>query len=84
MAGSAAQRQKIDLLIHPIGELATAEVDGGPARGRQLGEIKRVKEAAVAVLYSVSHRRPSLQEGDGAVKAAALLIDAPCSNKCRR
>jgi imidazolonepropionase len=37
-----------DLLIHPIGELATPDCNG-PARGSALGKIKRIRDAAIAV-----------------------------------
>jgi imidazolonepropionase len=38
----------VDLLVHPIGELATPDCDG-PARGSSLGQIKRIKDGAVAI-----------------------------------
>jgi imidazolonepropionase len=41
--------QAVDLLIHPIGELATAHHDAGPARGAQMSAVKRIKNGAVAV-----------------------------------
>src|SRR6185369_1390207 len=44
---------KADLLIHPIGELATPCVENGPARKKQMHEIRRVKNAAIAVRKGV-------------------------------
>jgi imidazolonepropionase len=38
----------VDLLVHPIGELATPDLDG-PARGHQLGKIQRIRDGAVAI-----------------------------------
>jgi imidazolonepropionase len=38
----------VDLLVHPIGELATPDCNG-PARGHSLGKIKRYRDAAIAV-----------------------------------
>lgn len=39
----------IDLLIHPIGELSTPDIESGPAYGQQMGRVKRVKDAAIAI-----------------------------------
>lgn len=39
----------IDVLISPIGELATADVQSGPARGSAMENISKVKDAAIAI-----------------------------------
>jgi imidazolonepropionase len=46
---SASRDSSIDVLIHPVGELATPYVDSGSAHGKQMGELRRVKDAAVAI-----------------------------------
>ena len=38
-----------DLFIHPIGELATPVVVDGPVHGKEMGEVVRHKDAAVAI-----------------------------------
>lgn len=48
-ASSNSSKNEVDVLIHPIGELATPHVDNGPARGKQMGVPRRVKDAAVAI-----------------------------------
>lgn len=41
---------RVDLLIHPIGELATPDVSEGPAKGERMrSAVKRYKKAAIAV-----------------------------------
>jgi len=40
---------KVDVLISPIGELATPNVESGPARGSQMGEVQQIKDAAIAI-----------------------------------
>lgn len=40
--------QAVDLLVHPIGELATPDCNS-PARGHQLGKIGRIRDGAVAI-----------------------------------
>lgn len=40
---------KVDLLISPIGELATPYVESGPARGADMQNIRQVHDAAIAV-----------------------------------
>lgn len=40
---------RADVLIHPIGELATPVSDGGPARGQAMSRVERVAQAAVAI-----------------------------------
>lgn len=37
-----------DLFIHSIGELATPQVDGGPAHGKEMSNVERTKKAALA------------------------------------
>jgi imidazolonepropionase len=39
----------IDLLIHPIGELATTSIDGGAAHGADMRKVERIANAALAV-----------------------------------
>lgn len=39
----------VDLLVHSIGELATPHLDNVPAHGSAMGQIKRIKNAAVAI-----------------------------------
>src|SRR6185437_8365680 len=41
--------KKTDLLIHPIGELATTRGGEGPAHGRDMGKVERIKDGALAV-----------------------------------
>ena len=41
--------KNIDLLVHNIGELATTDVDHGPARGADMSKVLRVKDASLAV-----------------------------------
>jgi imidazolonepropionase len=41
--------QKADLIIHPIGELATNISEGGPAHGREMSNVLRIRNAALAV-----------------------------------
>lgn len=41
--------KSIDLIIHPIGELATPISDSGPARGEQMGRIQRIRNAAIVI-----------------------------------
>lgn len=40
---------KVDLLISPIGELATPFVESGPARGAAMQNIRQIKDAAIAI-----------------------------------
>lgn len=42
-------RIPIDLLISPIAELVTAESHDGPVRGEDMRDIKRIKNAAIAI-----------------------------------
>lgn len=42
-----------DLLIHPIGELATGLADGRPLHGAQMSKVLRLNDAAVAVSSGV-------------------------------
>ncbi len=45
-----SQVSKLDLLIHPIGELATPDIAEGPARGNKMHSgVKRLKNAAIAI-----------------------------------
>lgn len=45
-----SQVRKVDLLIHPIGELATPDIADGPARGSKMHSgVKRIKNAAIAI-----------------------------------
>ena len=41
--------QKADLIIHPIGELATNISEGGPAHGREMSNVLRIRDGALAV-----------------------------------
>lgn len=49
MASEMSERRAVDLLVHPIGELATASVVSGPAHGKQMGLISRIRDAALAI-----------------------------------
>lgn len=40
---------QIDLLISPIGELATPHVNSGPARGSTMDSIKKIHDGAIAI-----------------------------------
>ena len=40
---------KVDLLISPIGELATPFVESGPARGADMQNMRQVEDAAIAI-----------------------------------
>jgi imidazolonepropionase len=40
---------QIDLLISPIGELATPYLDSGPARGNAMDSIKKIHDGAIAI-----------------------------------
>lgn len=40
----------VDLLIHPIGELATAAASDSPLHGAEMSSIVRVKDAALAIV----------------------------------
>lgn len=40
----------VDLLIHPIGELATAHASDAPLHGAEMSSIVRVKDAALAIV----------------------------------
>jgi imidazolonepropionase len=42
-------KQAIDLLISPIGELATPCSGNGPVRGKDMHQVERIKDAAIAV-----------------------------------
>lgn len=42
-------RVPVDLLISPIGELVTAESYDGPVRGEEMRDVKRIKNAAIAI-----------------------------------
>jgi len=39
----------VDTLIYPVGELATPWVDAPPARRAEMGQVKRIRDAAVAI-----------------------------------
>ncbi|MBX9670917.1 MAG: imidazolonepropionase [Candidatus Obscuribacterales bacterium] len=39
----------VDVLVSPIGELATPDIESGCARGAQMGDVRKVKNAAVAI-----------------------------------
>ncbi len=50
LPGQKDQSNAVDLLIYPIGELATPDVADGPARGSQMhASVKRIKNAAIAI-----------------------------------
>ncbi|HEY9870374.1 MAG TPA: imidazolonepropionase, partial [Candidatus Obscuribacterales bacterium] len=40
---------RADVLIHPIGELATPVAEGGPLHGQAMSRVERVAQAAVAI-----------------------------------
>lgn len=42
-------RIPVDLLISPIAELVTAESHDGPVRGEEMRDIRRIKDAAIAI-----------------------------------
>jgi imidazolonepropionase len=66
----------IDLLVHPIGELATPDCNG-PARGHSLGKIKRIRDAAVAVAGGkIVAAGPAKQVLDQVNTRDALVVDA--------
>lgn len=66
----------VDLLVHPIGELATPD-SNGPARGHALGKIKRIRDGAVAIadgkIVAVGPAARVLDEID---TRNALVVDA--------
>ncbi len=39
----------VDLLISPIGELVTAESKSGPIRGEYMRDVRRIRDAAIAI-----------------------------------
>lgn len=49
MVEAESDKIKIDMLISPIGELATPYVAVGPARGDEMANIQRIKDAAIAI-----------------------------------
>jgi imidazolonepropionase len=49
LKGEDTVSSDIDLLISPIGELATSASDEGLVKGRAQGEVRRIKNAAIAV-----------------------------------
>jgi imidazolonepropionase len=66
----------VDLLVHPIGELATPDCNG-PARGLSLGKIKRIRDAAVAVSDGkVVAAGPASQVLDQIDSSEAVVVDA--------
>lgn len=66
----------VDLLVHPIGELATPDCNG-PARGHSLGNIKRIRDAAVAVSGGkVVAAGPAQQVLDQIDSSEAVVVDA--------
>ncbi len=46
---STEGRLPVDLLISPIGELVTAESKDGPIRGEEMRDVRRIKNAAIAI-----------------------------------
>lgn len=65
-----------DLLIHPIGELATPDCNG-PARGHLLGKITRVRDAAVAISAGkVVAAGPAAKVLDEVDTRGAMVVDA--------
>ncbi|MBX9948680.1 MAG: imidazolonepropionase [Candidatus Obscuribacterales bacterium] len=46
---SRDSRIPVDLLISPIAELVTAESHDGPVRGEEMRDIRRIKDAAIAI-----------------------------------
>lgn len=48
-AASRGGRMPVDLLISPIAELVTAESHSGPVRGEEMRDVRRIKNAAIAI-----------------------------------
>jgi imidazolonepropionase len=46
---TSGTKVKVDVLISPIGELATPYVESGPARGQDMQNIRQIKDAAIAI-----------------------------------
>ena len=66
----------VDLLVHPIGELATPDCKG-PARGHSLGKVKRIRDAAIAVAGGkVIAAGPAKHVLDQIDSRDALIVDA--------
>ncbi len=51
--GKIGADRSVDLLIYPIGELATPHLDVLPAHGSDMSKVQRIKDAAIAVSNGV-------------------------------
>lgn len=49
MSTDAKTKQAVDLIIHPIGELASSVASSEPLHGSEMSNILRIKDAALAV-----------------------------------
>lgn len=50
MPADSKSKEKVDLLVHPIGELATAIASDAPLHGAEMANITRTKDAAIAIV----------------------------------
>ena len=49
MSAESQSKTQVDLLVHPIGELATAIASSEPLHGAEMATISRTKDAAIAI-----------------------------------
>jgi imidazolonepropionase len=49
MSTEAKSKQAVDLIVHPIGELASSVASDEPLHGSEMSNIVRIKDAAIAI-----------------------------------